>query len=181
MKHIKLFEEFANEAATTSYSKMMKGVKAGDSGPWSLVGIENKKVTAQTIDIKIKEMLPAEFEAMRREHPRAKIHIEDNGGMVVWNESLDEIQKPEIKESVSTEAYYIHVVTRAGQDSVQDFINDFNLDAKKFSEYVRLNQDEKYDIRDYISGAKGTVGGVPRLRQRFINKFKIDGRRKTTT
>lgn len=181
MKHIKLFEEFTNEAATTSYSKMMKGIRAGDSGPWSLIGIENKKVTAQTIGIKIKEMLLAEFEAMRREHPRVKIHIEDGGGMVVWNESLGEIQKSEVRESISTEAAYIHVVTGGGQDIIQRFIDEFKLDAKKFSEYVRLNQDEKYDIRDYIAGSKGTVGGVPRLRQRFINKFKIDGRRKTTT
>lgn len=88
MKHVKLFEQFVAEEATTSWSKMMKGVRAGDSGPWSLVGIENKKVTAQRIDIRTKEALPAEFEAMRREHPKAKIHIEDGGGMVVWNETL---------------------------------------------------------------------------------------------
>lgn len=89
MKHIKLFEQFVAEEATTSWSKMMKGVRAGDSGPWSLVAIENKKVVAQQNDIKIKDTLPAHFEAMRKEHPKAKIHIEDGGGMVVWNEEVE--------------------------------------------------------------------------------------------
>ena len=77
--------ESVNEA-TTSWSRMMQGVRAGDSGPWSLVGIENNKVVAQKNNIKDKNLLPAHFEAMRRENPRAKIHIEDGGGHVVWNE-----------------------------------------------------------------------------------------------
>lgn len=87
MKHVKLFEEFIGEA-TTSWAKMMKGVRAGESGPWSLVAIENKKVVAQKIDIRDKNLLPAHFEAMRKEWPKAKIHIEDGGGQVVWNESV---------------------------------------------------------------------------------------------
>lgn len=84
MKHL---NEDLNEA-TTSWSKMMKGVKAGESGPWSLVAIENNKVIGQRIDIKIKDILPAEFEALRKEFPKAKIHIEDSTGGVVWNESV---------------------------------------------------------------------------------------------
>ncbi len=100
MKHIKLFEEFLHEEATTSWSKMMKGVKAGGSGPWSLVAIENKKVVMQIIDIKTKDLLPAHFEEMRREHPKAKIHIEDGGGMVVWNEAVgvNEVANPDMSK-----------------------------------------------------------------------------------
>ena len=78
------------DEATTSWSKMMKGVKAGESGPWSLVAIENNKVVAQEIGIRIKDMLPARFEALRKEYPKAKIHIEDGTGQVVWNESINE-------------------------------------------------------------------------------------------
>lgn len=78
------------DEATTSWAKMMKGVRAGESGPWSLVAIENNKVVGQKIDIRIKDMLPAHFEAMRKEFPKAKIHIEDGTGMVVWNESVNE-------------------------------------------------------------------------------------------
>jgi hypothetical protein len=89
MKHIKLYEDFVNEA-TTSWKKMMQGVRSSETGPWSLVAIENKKVVGQKIDIKIQDMIPAHYEAMRKEFPRAKIHIEDGTGMVVWNESLEE-------------------------------------------------------------------------------------------
>lgn len=88
MKHIKLYEEFVNEA-TTSWKKMMQGVRSSETGPWSLVAIENKKVVGQKIDIKIQDMIPAHYEAMRKEFPRAKIHVEDGTGMVVWNESLE--------------------------------------------------------------------------------------------
>ena len=91
MKHLN--ESIVNEA-TTSWAKMMKGVKASESGPWSIVAIENNKVVGQKNDIKIKDMLPAYFEAMRKEFPKAKIHIEDGTGMVVWNESsINESEK----------------------------------------------------------------------------------------
>jgi hypothetical protein len=81
-----IVESEINEEATTSWASMMKGVKSGGSGPWSLVATEYKKVIDQEINIKTKEILPAAFEAMRRKHPRATIHIEDAGGSVVWQE-----------------------------------------------------------------------------------------------
>jgi hypothetical protein len=83
MKHIKLYEDFLNEEATTSWSKMMKGVRAGGSGPWSIVAIQDKKVVGQSIDIKTPDLIPAKYEALKREYPKAKLHIEDGGGMVV--------------------------------------------------------------------------------------------------
>jgi hypothetical protein len=73
-----------NEDSTTSWSKMMKGVNSGESGPWSLIAIDNKKVVGQEINIKIKDILPAQFEEMRRKFPKASIHIEDSTGKVVW-------------------------------------------------------------------------------------------------
>ena len=78
-------EESLNEA-TTSWSKMMKGVKASESGPWTLIAVQDRKVVGQKVDIRIKDLLPAQFEAMRKEFPRAKIHIEDGTGMVVCSE-----------------------------------------------------------------------------------------------
>lgn len=90
---IKVDESLVNEA-TTSWAKMMKGVKTSESGPWSLVAHENGKVVGQKIDIRFKDALPAHFEAMRKEFPKAKIHIEDGTGMVVWNESsINESEK----------------------------------------------------------------------------------------
>lgn len=87
MKKVKLFEQYIQEA-TTSWGKMMKGVKAGDGGPWSIVAIEYNKVVGQSIDIKIRDLIPAKYEALKKEFPRAKFHIEDVGGQVVWNESF---------------------------------------------------------------------------------------------
>jgi len=85
MKHLKTFESFLNEA-TTSWSKMMKGVNSGEGGPWSLVAIENKKVVGQKNDIKTKEIIPAHYESMRKEFPKASIHIEDVSGQVLWTD-----------------------------------------------------------------------------------------------
>ena len=90
---MKKFKQFVEEdldihEASTSWKKMMNGVRSGESGPWSLIAIENRKVVGQKIDIKIKEMIPANYEAFKKEHPKAKIHIEDAGGHVVWNESI---------------------------------------------------------------------------------------------
>jgi hypothetical protein len=83
---IKVDESESMNEATTSWSKMMKGVKTSESGPWSLVAIENNKVVAQEIDIRDRNILPASFEMMRKKWPKAKIHIEDGTGMVVWSE-----------------------------------------------------------------------------------------------
>lgn len=89
MKKVKLFEEYISEA-TTSWGKMMKGVRAGSGGPWSIVAIQDKKVVGQSNDIKIQDLIPAKYEALKAEFPKAKLHIEDVGGGVVWNESLNE-------------------------------------------------------------------------------------------
>lgn len=70
--------------ATTSWAKLMKGVKSSETGPWSLVAIDNKKVVGQKIDIRTPDIIPAHYEAMRKEHPKAKIHVEDGTGSVVW-------------------------------------------------------------------------------------------------
>lgn len=83
-------ENASLDEATTSWAKMMKGVKRSETGPWTLVAIQDRKVVAQDIDIKDRNLLPASFETMRKEWPKAKIHIEDGTGMVVWNESVNE-------------------------------------------------------------------------------------------
>jgi len=89
MKHIKLYEDFVNEA-TTSWKKMMQGVRSSETGPWSIVAIQDRKVVGQSIDIKIQDLIPAKYEGLKKEFPKAKLHIEDGTGMVVWNESLTE-------------------------------------------------------------------------------------------
>jgi hypothetical protein len=99
MKKVKLFEEYIQEA-TTSWGKMMKGVRSGEGGPWSIVAIENNKVVGQSIDIKIQDLIPAKYEALKKEFPRAKFHIEDAGGGVVWNESFVNEAKDATREEL---------------------------------------------------------------------------------
>lgn len=77
-------EETINEGV---WAKMMKGVRGGEGGPWSIVAIQDRKVVGQKINIKIQDMIPAHYEAMKKEHPKAKIHIEDAGGQTVWTNS----------------------------------------------------------------------------------------------
>lgn len=90
MKHIKLYEDFVNEA-TTSWKKMMQGVRASETGPWSIVAIQDRKVVGQSIDIRIQDLIPAKYEALKKEFPKAKLHIEDGTGMVVWNEGIERL------------------------------------------------------------------------------------------
>ena len=90
MKHIKLYEQFVNEA-TTSWKKMMQGVRASETGPWSIVAIQDRKVVGQSIDIRIQDLIPAKYEALKKELPKAKLHIEDGTGMVVWNEGIERL------------------------------------------------------------------------------------------
>lgn len=74
--------------------------------------------------------------------------------------------------SVSQEAFKIHVITRNGQDAVQNFIDDNKIDGKKLLDYTLQNKGtvEELNIRDYIAGTG--VGAEKRLLKNFIKRFK---------
>jgi len=95
----------------------------------------------------------------------------------IVKEELKAVKKPSLEEGVSIEAAQLHAMTSCGQDAAQNFIDDNGLDAKKLVNYVqqgmRTNPTLKYDVRDYISGRKGTVGGEKNLRDKFIKQFKV--------
>ena len=90
---------------------------------------------------------------------------------------LRNLLKQVLKEGVTLEAAQLHAMVNCGQDAAQNFFDDYNIDAKKLVAYVqqnkRINQTLVYDVRDYISGAKGTVGGEKNLRDRFIKQFQM--------
>jgi len=73
-------EMFLSEGEWTN---IMKGIKGGGSGPWTIVAIDNKKVIGQQI-VKTKDAIPAYYESMKKQYPKVKLHIEDEGGQVVW-------------------------------------------------------------------------------------------------
>jgi len=86
MEKIPTYQEFLTESlneATTSWSVMMKGVKAGGPGPWSIVAIDYNKVIDQDL-VKVRDLIPASYEAMRNKHSRSRIRIEDSEGKVVF-------------------------------------------------------------------------------------------------
>ncbi len=95
----------------------------------------------------------------------------------IVKEELKAAKKSSLSEGVSVEAAQLHAMTSCGQDAAQNFIDDNGLDAKKLVNYVqqgmRTNPTLKYDVRDYISGARGTVGGEKNLRDKFIKQFKM--------
>lgn len=86
-KKYPVYEEAKEEETITEgvWSNIMKGVKKGDGGPWSIVAIQNNKVVAQKIDIKTPQIIPAHYEGIKKEYPNALIRIEDGGGVIVWS------------------------------------------------------------------------------------------------
>ena len=83
-------------------------------------------------------------------------------------------KKESVNEAISRDAAYIHGILQTGQDAAQNFIDDNGLDGEKLSDYVKANRNniDGYNVKHYISGERGTVGSVPKLRQAFIKKFK---------
>jgi hypothetical protein len=83
------------------WSTIMRGVRKGaKAGPWAIVSIENGKVVNQDL-VSIMDAIPAHYEAVKKEFPKAKLSIEDNEGHIVYNESLNE------KKHVAPETYDI--------------------------------------------------------------------------
>jgi hypothetical protein len=152
MKKVKLFEQFIAEA-TTSWSKMMKGVRAGNGGPWSIVAIEYNKVVGQSIDIKIQDLIPAEYEALKRQFPKAKLHIEDGGGEVVWNESFTNEANVNLNASHLSSSEYQKAKKLKGFDAADwKWNGDTELydkiDESHINEAANTNREDLMDLME---------------------------------
>lgn len=160
MKKVKLFEQFIEEA-TTSWGKMMKGVKAGNGGPWSIVAIQDRKVVGQSNDIKIQDLIPAKYEALKAEFPKAKLHIEDGGGQVVWNESY-------INEANSIQkdlASKIHNTIEGDEANKKTILNAMHRTQNQFNP-LTVN---------IVTGYEGSAGMDNRLdRLRTLSPAKLN-------
>lgn len=76
------FKPVLNEGV---WKNMMDGVRTSENGgPYTLVAFENNKLVGQTPNITIQNIIPAEYEAMKKKFPNAHISIEDGGGQIVW-------------------------------------------------------------------------------------------------
>jgi hypothetical protein len=86
---VRLFEG-VNESIMTEgvWSKIMAGVRKGSqSGPWTIVIIQNKKVIHQE-PVKVKDAIPASYEGMKRKFRNAVLAIEDKQGQIVYSERI---------------------------------------------------------------------------------------------
>lgn len=71
------------------WSKIMRGVKKGGGGPWTIMAIVNGKVVDQQ-HTKTMDAIPAFYEDVKKKYPNAKIGIEDGGGQIVYTEGINE-------------------------------------------------------------------------------------------
>ena len=84
MKKVRLYESFISEAKRGT---IHKAVKAGDY-PATIVVIENGKVVHQET-VNTPEAVPASFNVLQKEYPKAKLHVEDKGGQTLFVEGLE--------------------------------------------------------------------------------------------
>ena len=86
MKKVRLYESF-HGIDEAKRGTIHKAVKAGDY-PATIVVIENGKVVKQEI-VNTPEAVPATFNILQKEYPKAKIHVEDRGGQTLFVEAYD--------------------------------------------------------------------------------------------
>jgi hypothetical protein len=86
MKKVRLFESFHN-IEEAKRGTIHKAVKAGDY-PATIVVIENGKVVHQET-VNTPEAVPASFNVLQKEYPKAKLHVEDKGGKTLFVEGLE--------------------------------------------------------------------------------------------
>jgi hypothetical protein len=87
MKKVRLYESFHN-INEAKRGTIHKAVKAGDY-PATIVVIENGKVVHQE-QVSTPEAVPASFNVLQKEYPKAKLHVEDKGGQTLFTENLEE-------------------------------------------------------------------------------------------
>lgn len=152
MKHLKLFEGFINENTRK----------------------EAEKITDQITD-GIQDMMNND-EEIDGAYYLVKDYFDGDTRNPLFNMVVDLVgkwmKKNRVNEGVSREAVMIHGITGSGQDAVQNFIDDNDIDAEALMRYViqHKNSKEKYDVRDMIAGTG--VGALPLHRKQFFKKFK---------
>jgi hypothetical protein len=169
MKHIKLFEDFINEAK----EKFPDQIEGND-------GIIFKKVSQIGDRAKYNQYYRGYdidagghvFGSVAELERFMKDYILSNN---LYNKYKHMSEKPiseSLEEAISVDASYVHQITGCGQDAAQNFIDDNKIDGKKLADYVKQHRDskEKYDVRDIIAGTG--VGANKSFVKRFIKELK---------
>ena len=86
MKKVRLYESF-HDIDEAKLSKIHNAAKKG-SYPVTLVVIENGKVVKQEL-VGTPQIVPAAFNQLKKEYPKATVHVEDKGGQTLFVEGLE--------------------------------------------------------------------------------------------
>ena len=113
MKKVRLYESFHN-IDEAKRGTIHKAVKAGDY-PATIVVIENGKVAHQE-QVDTPEAVPASFNVLQKEYPKAKLHVEDKGGKTLFVEGLS-VDSETTNESNIMNSYYFTSPSEFGQFS----------------------------------------------------------------
>lgn len=183
MKKVKLFEEFHTESLLNEgkgWAKLMKAVRAGSkSGPWTIVSFEGRpsKIVNQE-HIQYMDLIPAHYEEVKKRFPNAKMSIEDNTGMSVYNESVVTEAKNTIGLAFKEEQDYLDFKEFVTEQPGGSIRKDIGWDHKTKSWEAILDISILADI--YGEGHPGNKnsgwrGGLPGdFESVIIEGYKID-------
>jgi len=176
MKKVLLFEQYIGEGK--GWAKLMKAVRSGSkSGPWSIVSIEGGKVVNQEL-VNVMDLIPAHYEDVKKRFPNAKMSIEDNEGMSVYNESVINEAEKTIKGNFGVKKVQT-LIDKYGRDNglffrrksdgklygvgsifLDSLEKDFAvIDADGYEDYIDY-KDIDYVVIDesLVTEAKNTIG-----------------------
>jgi len=170
-----LSESLVNEG---KWSNIMKGVRKGSkSGPWSIVSIENGKVVNQEL-VDIMDAIPAHYEDVKKKFPKAKMSIEDNEGLSVYNESVD--NKKVNSESVTEAKKPIIVIYKGRRLVVEpDEFKRLKLGkdivgmSSKYpgqEEWILAKGDWKVEESIVTEGQREALYGDPKMDKKWADK-----------
>ena len=114
MKKVRLYESF-HGIDEASRGAIHKAAKAGDY-PVTIVVIENGKVVHQE-SVDTPQAVPASFNVLQKEYPKAKLHVEDKGGQTLFVEGIESAIIESVNESDVMNSYYFTSPSEFGEFS----------------------------------------------------------------
>ena len=167
------FEDFINEA---SRGAIHKAVKAGDY-PVTIVVIETGKVVHQE-QVTTPQAVPAAFNVLQKEYPKAKLHVEDKGGQTLFIESA-EIEEKYTEDDINM-SYGFYGQIEANFDEkkakklfdqgVKDLQKKYKLTEKEAIGVLNSKMGRKAADQIYDEQAKTAVEGLETYYGRALHK-----------
>tara|TARA_R110000764_G_scaffold61066_4_gene130551 strand:+ start:355 stop:1977 length:1623 start_codon:yes stop_codon:yes gene_type:complete len=127
----------------TSLRKVFNATKKGNF-PVTLVAIENGKVVDQKL-VGTREIVPAAFNEMQREFPKAQVNVEDRTGKILFRESINEAVEPQIQK--------VAELTGVAIDRVEKYVSSRTLNITALLKYIK--DEKQVAIRDFEKAVKG--------------------------